>query len=124
MSKSELDGASTPGGPAGPAQRAPARGDAGRLGAEEAGSGLAPDIREHLGVQLRTEYDVISEKPAFLGDPAIPPQFEEQIVRLETRERVHTKAVEAVAHALQDVVLEETVEREVRHAATPEGSAP
>lgn len=67
---------------------------------------LPRDVQEHLGQQLRTEYDVVAEKPAFLGDPAIPEQFDWHIMRLETRERAHNQAVEAVERALEDIVSE------------------
>jgi hypothetical protein len=70
-------------------------------GDEEARSALPPPLREHLGQQLRTAYDAIAEKPAFLGDANVPPELDQHLQRLETREKVHHQGVEAVRAALQ-----------------------
>jgi hypothetical protein len=67
---------------------------------------LPKDVQEHLGQQLRTEYDVVAEKPAFLGDPVLPHEFDKQLERLETREKVHHRGIEAVEQALEDIILE------------------
>ena len=70
--------------------------------------GLPPPVREHLARQLRAEYHGIIDKPAFLGDPALPPVLENHVRRLETRERaIHDRAVEAVEKALEKIVVEE-----------------
>ena len=76
------------------------------------GSALPRPLQEHLAQQLRSTYQTVSEKPAFLGDPAIPVEFEHHLQRLEEvetgrrREKVHTQAVEAVKSALEDIVGE------------------
>jgi hypothetical protein len=67
---------------------------------------LSKEVQEHIGQQLRTEYDIVAEKPTFLGDPAIPEQFDWHLARLETRERAHTEAIEAVEKALEEIVLD------------------
>ena len=67
------------------------------------GSGLPSPVREHLGQQLRTTYHALADKPAFLGDPAVPLEFEQHLQRLEIRERVHEQGVKAVEAALGDL---------------------
>jgi hypothetical protein len=62
---------------------------------------LPKPIQEHLGRQLRSTYNAEADRPAFLGDPAIPPQFERLIRRIEIGEKVHEFGVEAVRQALQ-----------------------
>jgi hypothetical protein len=71
--------------------------------AGEPGSPLPRPLQEHLGQQLRTTYHELAPKPAFLGDPAIPPEFEHHLQRLETREKIHNQGVEAVKAALEDL---------------------
>lgn len=70
-----------------------------------AASSLEPAVQEHLGKQLRSTYHVMTEKPTFLGDPVIPPQFDGLIQKLEARDRerteaIHDRAVAAVEEAL------------------------
>lgn len=70
---------------------------------------LPSPVQEHLAQQLRATYQVMSEKPAFLGDPVLPPEFDRHIARLEERERkdvrekAHNLGIEAVEAALQDL---------------------
>ena len=66
---------------------------------------LPRPVQEHLARQLRAEYHRTEDKPAFLGDPAVPAVFDEPLRRLEEteRERIHERAVEAVEAALADV---------------------
>jgi hypothetical protein len=77
--------------------------------AERLDTALPPPLQEHLGQQLRATYQQITEKPAFLGDPALPPRFEHHIQQIENRERAeirvraHDLGVEAVDAALQDI---------------------
>lgn len=79
---------------------------------EGAGGPVAPlerPIQEHLGKQLRSTYNVLTEKPAFLGDPAVPSQFDGLIQKLEARDRqrteaIHDRAVAAVEGALQEAL--------------------
>jgi|RhiMetdeSRZDD1v2_1073273.scaffolds.fasta_scaffold947857_2 hypothetical protein len=76
---------------------------------EAAGPALARPLQEHLGQQLRTTYTALNDKPAFLGDTAVPPQFEEHLQRLEAKDRerhhdkVRQRGIDAVASALQNL---------------------
>jgi hypothetical protein len=73
-------------------------------------SGLARPLQEHLAQQLRSTYQTMAEKPAFLGDPAVPAEFEQHLQRLEAvergrqREKVRSQGVEAVRTALEDII--------------------
>jgi hypothetical protein len=77
---------------------------------DETGSPLPPQVQEHLAQQLRAAYQETAEKPAFLGDPALPPELEAKVAELAERERfamraqVHEIASEAVEAALEEVV--------------------
>ena len=77
--------------------------DASEAGHEHLGSGLDRPIQELLGRQLRAAYGMMAEKPAYLGDPGVPVEFELQLQRLESRERAHDRGLEAVEQALQAV---------------------
>ena len=77
---------------------------------EDAGAALSRPLQEHLARELRAEYQLVADKPAFLGDPALPVEFEIQLNRLDRRERVHERGVEAVKAAL-----------EIEDEAEPEG---
>lgn len=70
---------------------------------------LPRPLQEHLGQQLRAAYQLAADKPAFLGDPAIPAEFDRHLQRLETREKAHERGIEAVKAALNldDEDLEE-----------------
>lgn len=57
---------------------------------------LAPEVREHLARKLRAEYEVQADKPAYLGDTALPPQFERYVRKLETRERTGEVGLDAI----------------------------
>jgi hypothetical protein len=78
--------------------------------APERASSLSRPLQEHLARELRSTYHATEEKPAFLGDPAIPVEFEYQLQRLEAvekvrhTEKVHNQAVEAVKTALEEIV--------------------
>ena len=73
-------------------------------------SGLARPLQDHLAQQLRSTYQTLAEKPAFLGDPAVPAEFEQHLQRLEAvergrqREKIRTKGVEAVKTALEGII--------------------
>jgi hypothetical protein len=75
----------------------------------ESASGLPRPLQEHLAQKLRSAYHELADKPAFLGDPAVPVEFEHQLQRLEAVEKVrHTEKVrnqgiEAVRSALEDI---------------------
>jgi hypothetical protein len=74
-----------------------------------AGPALGRSLQEHLAQQLRTTYHVMTDKPTFLGDAAVPPQFEEHLRRLEAKDRerhhdkVRQRGIEAVENALQNL---------------------
>jgi hypothetical protein len=76
----------------------------------EPSSRLPRPLQEHLAQKLRSAYQELGDKPAFLGDPAIPVEFEHHLQRLEAAEKarhvekVHNQAVEAVKTALEDIV--------------------
>jgi hypothetical protein len=77
---------------------------------DRASSSLPRPLQEHLARELRSTYHATEEKPAFLGDPAIPVEFEYQLQRLEAvekvrhTEKVHNQAIEAVKSALEEIV--------------------
>jgi hypothetical protein len=73
-------------------------------------SSLPRTLQEHLAQKLRSAYHELSDKPAFLGDPTLPVEFEYHLARLEAVERerlierVRTHGLEAVKAALEDIV--------------------
>jgi hypothetical protein len=67
---------------------------------------LPEPVRDHLGQQLRSVYNVESEKPQYLGDPALPPEFSPQLRRLESRLKAHETGTEAVEDALRAVLAD------------------
>ncbi len=75
-------------------------GERGRKGDEPGGTALPRPLQEHLAQQLRAEYQLVADKPAFLGDPAIPPEFDRHIRRLDVQEKAHERGIEAVKAAL------------------------
>jgi len=95
---------------------------------QESGSGVVDSgvvlprpIQEHLGQQLRTTYNAEeSEKPAYLGDTALPLEFELQLQRLEASERrrlremAHDLGTQAVEQALRDLLGAQAVEQALR----------
>jgi hypothetical protein len=89
--------------------------------AEDAGAVLPRPIQEHLGQQLRTTYNAEApEKPAYLGDTALPLEFELQLQRLEASERrrlremAHELGTQAVEQALRDLLSAQAVEQALR----------
>ena len=72
----------------------------------EADAALPRPVQEHLARQLRAEYHIGEDKPAFLGDPALPPLFDGPLHRLaeKEREKIHERGVEAVEEALSDLI--------------------
>jgi len=80
---------------------------------------LDQTVQDHLGQKLRAAYAETEDKPAYLGDPALPAAFEHKLVELEKSEEVHEKSVEAVKEALgrRDPAHERSVEA-VRDALT------
>lgn len=71
-------------------------------GAETGGPKLSRDVQEHLGRRLRTEFRVEAEKPAYLGESTVPPQFEPLVRRLEAGARGERQGYEAVKRAIVD----------------------
>jgi hypothetical protein len=61
---------------------------------------LPRPIQEHLGRRLRTELHVEAEKPSFLGESSVPPQFESLVRKLEAGEGGQRQGYEAVRRAL------------------------
>jgi hypothetical protein len=61
---------------------------------------LDKTVQDHLGQKLRAAYAEGEDKPAYLGDPALPPTLEHKLLELEKSEEVHEKGVEAVKDAL------------------------
>jgi hypothetical protein len=70
--------------------------DADEFGREDHEKALSREVREHLGRKLRTELRVEAEKPAFLGDDSLPPQFAGLVHQLQRREMSSQKGVEAL----------------------------
>jgi hypothetical protein len=48
---------------------------------------LPANIQNHLGQMLRAEYYEHGDKPRFLGDPALPLEFDPYLQRLDQKER-------------------------------------
>jgi hypothetical protein len=85
-----------------PEEAAPEEGAGGTTGQpSSAAAPLPKNVQEHLGRQLRSTYNAKAERPTFLGDPAVPPQFERLIRRIEVSEKVREIGVEAVRQALK-----------------------
>ena len=63
---------------------------------------LPRPVQDHIAQQMRSEYHLQADRPAFLGDPAVPPTFDEPLRRLAERERarVHELGLAAVAAAV------------------------
>ena len=57
-------------------------------------------VRDHLGQKLRAAYAESEDKPAYLGDPALPPELEHKVLEVERAAEVHEKGIEAVKDAL------------------------
>src|SRR5919107_5998051 len=67
---------------------------------------LPRSVQEHLGQTLRADYYLRGDKPKYLGDPALPLEFDPYLYRLEQKERAHRimrvreQGTQAVADAL------------------------
>jgi len=48
---------------------------------------LPVNIQDHLGQLLRAEYYERGDKPRYLGDPALPLEFDPYLQRLDQKER-------------------------------------
>lgn len=65
---------------------------------------LPDEAREHLGRVLRSSLEADAERPAYLGDPVTPPEFEDHVDRLRRRLAAHEEGPAAVASALDDLL--------------------
>jgi hypothetical protein len=67
---------------------------------------LPHDVRDYLGQKLRAAYREKQEKPAYLGDPALPRRFDDALQQLtilcSRRERASRCGFAAVAAALAE----------------------
>ncbi len=70
--------------------------DTDEFGREEHEKALSREVREHLGRKLRSELRVEAEKPAFLGDDAVPPEFAGLVHQLQRREMSSQRGLEAI----------------------------
>jgi hypothetical protein len=67
-------------------------------------------VQEHLGQQMRADYFERGAKPQYLGDPALPLEFDPYLYRLEQKERtlrilhIEEHGTQAVADALSDLL--------------------
>ena len=72
---------------------------------------LPHSVQEHLGQMLRADYYERLEKPRYLGDPALPLEFDPYLYRLEQKERalrimhIREQGTQAVAEALSGLTL-------------------
>jgi len=69
---------------------------------DEDQAALPRPVQEHLARQLRAAYVETQDKPAFLGDPALPPAFDDQLYALRSGEVARERA-RAGAHGLAAV---------------------
>lgn len=71
---------------------------------------LPRSVQEHLGQKLRAEYYEHGDRPKYLGDSALPLEFDPYLYRLEQKERasrlmrVREHGARAVADALSDLI--------------------
>jgi hypothetical protein len=71
---------------------------------------LPRSVQEHLGQTLRADYYLRADKPQYLGDPALPIEFDPYLNRLEQKERasrimrIREHGSTAVAMALSDLI--------------------
>jgi hypothetical protein len=63
---------------------------------------LDRSVQDHLGQKLRAAYNELAGKPKYLGDPALPPEFDQQLLRMEMMLRTHEEGIEAVKEALAE----------------------
>ena len=71
---------------------------------------LPRSVQEHLGQRLRADYYLRGDKPKYLGDTALPVEFDPYLYRLEQNERasrimsIREHGTTAVAAALSDLI--------------------
>ncbi|MDB5513064.1 MAG: hypothetical protein JWR08_2547 [Enterovirga sp.] len=59
-------------------------------------SALPETVLEHLGRRLRSELRLEADKPAFLGDEALPPRFMALVRQIERREISYQAGLDAI----------------------------
>lgn len=64
-------------------------------------STLDKPVQEHLGKELRGVYNVLADKPTYLGESALPAAFDTQLDRLARRVAASEQGAAAVSEALQ-----------------------
>jgi hypothetical protein len=73
-------------------------------------SPLPRSVQDHLGRELRADYHGRGARPTYLGDPALPLEFDPYLYRLEQKERafrvmrIREQGTLAVADALSDLI--------------------
>ncbi len=71
---------------------------------------LPRSVQEHLGQTLRADYYLRTDRPKYLGDPALPVEFDPYLYRLEQKERaswimrIREHGTTGVAAALSDLI--------------------
>jgi hypothetical protein len=71
---------------------------------------LPRSVQEHLGQKLRADYYERGDKPKYVGDPALPLEFDPYLYRLEQKERasrfmrIREHGTTAVARALSNLM--------------------
>lgn len=65
---------------------------------------LPRQIQEHLGQTLRAQLYEVSPKPQYLGDHAVPREFDSLIERIEMRDRMRRS--ERIAQAAYQAIEE------------------
>jgi hypothetical protein len=68
------------------------------------GPTLPEEARRQLGRALRSNLDADAGRPAYLGDPVTPPEFEDQVSRLRSRLTARAQGPAAVEDALTDLL--------------------
>jgi len=70
---------------------------------------LPGNVQDHLGHMLRAEYYERGDKPRYLGDPALPTEFDPYLRRLEMNDMalrmrwIRATGARAIADALKDL---------------------
>ena len=64
-------------------------------------STLDKPVQEHLGKELRGIYNVLADKPTYLGESALPAAFDAQLNRLARRVAASEQGAAAVSEALE-----------------------
>ncbi|GAC1333772.1 MAG: hypothetical protein NVSMB26_15400 [Beijerinckiaceae bacterium] len=65
------------------------------------------NVLDHLGRQLRNTLSSDLEQPAYLGDPAIPPAFDETLQRLKKSVELREQGIEAVRATFESINLDD-----------------